>query len=472
MKRAAIYARVSTEHQTQTSIETQIKTCRQFCERQGWIVVDIFQEKDSGGKTERVEFQKMIAKALEGSYNVIVVEKFDRFFRDDIEDRRYTRMLESKNVLVVSALEGIDPTSASGKLLRWILSDINWFQREYMKEEQLRKTKEAALQGYWLGGCPPFGYKLVEVKDGERKRKKLEINEAEAEIVKKIFELYSEDYSVLSIAKYLNEHGLLRNGKPWAASSLYDIIRNPKYLGTYIWNRQRRQFDSNRQPVIAEGKIPAIITGPLAEAVREKLKQNQVRSPFHKYFWLLSGKLVCGICGQRLHACPHARYPTYRCDNDEHEYLAVRKDYAEKYVLEFIKLRLAEIDVEKLSEEYVNIYKTRAELQNAKRLELVQRLKEIEEAEQRVAEAIAKGISLDAIVQKAQELSAEKQTLIEKLKESDVPVPSREEIIQRLESFKQALVEDDFEIQKQAIFKLVKKIVVHPKNVLIVMLEE
>jgi len=78
----------------------------------------------------------MIAKAIDGEYDVIVVEKFDRFFRDDIEDRRYTRMLEAKGVLVVSALEGIDTSSASGKLLRWILSDINWFQREYMKEER------------------------------------------------------------------------------------------------------------------------------------------------------------------------------------------------------------------------------------------------------------------------------------------------------------------------------------------------
>lgn len=471
MKRAAIYARVSTEHQTQTSIETQIKTCQQFCERQGWIVVDIYQERDSGGKADRPEFQKMIAKALEGTYDVIVVEKFDRFFRDDIEDRRYTRMLESKGVLVVSALEGIDPTSASGKLLRWILSDINWFQREYMKEEQLRKTKEAALQGYWLGGRPPFGYKLVEVKDGERKRKKLEINESEAEIVRKIFELYAQGYSAFSITRYLNENGLLRNGKPWRESTIYDIIRNPKYLGTYVWNRQRRQYDSYRQPVIAEGKVPAIITGQLAEKVKERLKKDQVRSPFHKHFWLLSGKLVCGICGRRLHANPHPAHPAYRCDNKEHQYLGVSKDYAEKYVLEFIKLKLREVDIDKLSEEYVAIHKARAELQNAKRLELIQKLKEIEDAEQRIADAIAKGISLDAVIQKAQELSAEKRALMEQLRDNEAPVPSKEEIIQKLEMLKRALDEDDPEVEKQTIFMLVKEVIVYPKHVLIVIME-
>jgi len=301
MKRAAVYARVSTQHQTSSSLETQIKTCKEFCNKQGWIVSDIFQEKDSGGKVERAEFQKMIAKAIDGEYDVIVVEKFDRFFRDDIEDRRYTRMLEAKGVLVVSALEGIDTSSASGKLLRWILSDINWFQREYMKEEQLRKTKEAARQGYWLGGIPPFGYKTVEVKDGERKRKKLVIDEVNAEIVKKIFELYADGHSIPSIARHLNKNNFLRNGKEWKESTLYDLIRNPKYLGTYVWNRRRRAFESTREEVIAEGKIPAIITGKLAEKVREKLSQEQVRSPFrspfYKHFWLLNGKLMCGICG-------------------------------------------------------------------------------------------------------------------------------------------------------------------------------
>lgn len=233
MKRVAIYARVSTEHQTSSSLETQIKTCEQYCEKQGWIVVDVYQEKDSGGKTDRPAFQKMIAKALQGAYDVIVVEKFDRFFRDDIEDRRYTRMLEEKGVLVVSASEGVDPSSATGKLVRWILSDISWFQREYIREEQMRKTREAARQGYWLGGNPPLGYKVVEVRDGERKRKRLAIDETTAPIVRRIFELFVQGYSYPAIAEIMNREFPVRT---WKKNTIYDIIHNPKYLGIYTWN--------------------------------------------------------------------------------------------------------------------------------------------------------------------------------------------------------------------------------------------
>lgn len=469
MKRAAIYARVSTEHQTQTSLETQIKTCKAFCEKQGWIIADIYQEKDSGGKTERAEFQKMIAKALDGAYDVIVVEKFDRFFRDDIEDRRYTRMLESKGILVVSALEGVDPTSATGKLLRWIISDINWFQREYMKEEQLRKTKEAALRGFWLGGHVPFGYKAVEVKDGERKRKVLAIDEEKAQIVRTIFQLYAEGFSVPSIARYLNEHGMLKNGKPWSNATLYDMIKNPIYLGDYVWNRKRRST-WNREEVVAAGKVPAIVTGELAEKVRERLKVPSRRITFHRHFWLLNGKILCGLCGQKMYGNPHPRRPVYRCDNDKHQYVGISKEYVENYVLTYLQMKLNEANLDEYVDEYLKIYKARVEIQSSRKNEIMKRLQEIETQERRLVEAIAQGIHLDGIYEKAQELTKVKRELMEKLQSVEIPLPSREEILEWFKQVKEILDSDEPEIQKEIVFKLVDEIVVYPKRIVIVKL--
>jgi len=468
MKRAAIYARVSTEHQTSSSLETQIKTCREYCQKQGWIVVDTFQERESGGKTERPEFQRMIKKALSGEYDVIVVEKFDRFFRDDVEDRRYTRLLEQKNVFVISALEGIDPTSASGKLLRWIISDINWFQREYIKEEQLRKTKQAAQRGFWLGGKPPFGYKTVEVKDGERKRKKIEIDETQAEIVRKMFELYAHGFSIPAIARQLNEQKLFNDGKPWQPSTLYDIIRNPKYLGVYVWNRKRRPYEQDRDEVVAEGMIPAIITGELAEKVKERLEKEQGKTRYQRHFWLLNGLLVCGLCGNKLHANPHPTRSTYRCENTAHKYLAVTKDYAEKYVRAFLEQYLNSIDLDKLVEEYVDVYRIHAEIENEKRLSIIQRLQEIEVEERRIAEAVLKGIDLDLLVEKSQKLKTEKQTLMKQLHETTTEVPTREEVMERLNQLKATFQTNMPELQKEIIFKLIKEIIVYPNRILIV----
>jgi len=122
-----------------------------------------------------------------------------------------------------------------------------------------------------------------------------------------------------------------------------------------------------------------------------------------------------------LHANPHPQHPSYRCGNKEHPYLGITKQYAENYVLSYIKLKLQEIDIDKMTEEYVSIYKTRAAIQNTRKLEIVKRLKEIELEEERIAQAISKGADLDAILQqiqqKAQELKSEKQILLKKSRE-------------------------------------------------------
>lgn len=89
--------------------------------------------------------------------------------------------------------------------------------------------------------------------------------------------------------------------------------------------------------------------------------------------------------------------------------------------MSYIKLKLQEIDIDKMTEEYVSIYKTRAAIQNTRKLEIVKRLKEIELEEERIAQAISKGADLDAILQqiqqKAQELKSEKQILLKKSRE-------------------------------------------------------
>ncbi|PLV55757.1 recombinase family protein [Thermotoga sp. SG1] len=466
MKKVAIYARVSTEHQTSSSLETQIKACKEYCARHGWIVADVYQERDSGGKVERQEFQKMIAKALNGAYDVIVVEKFDRFFRDDIEDRRYTRMLEEKGVLVVSALEGIDTTSASGKLLRWILSDINWFQREYMKEEQMRKTKEAARQGYWLGGIPPLGYKVVEVRDGERKRKKLEIDPETVPVVQRIFELFADGYSYRSIVKIMNKEFPFRQ---WKESTIYDIVHNPKYLGIYTWNVPRRKLVKTEAGVVAEGVIPPIITGQLAEKVKERLSRKKASIYVKKHTWLLSGVIYCGLCGNRMEGCSHPRVPTYRCRHGEHEEsVQISKQYVETYVITYIKRFLDGLDIEEVYRHFVEYYSIQLLANEEAQRHFREQLEEIERKEKRLVEAIMAGIDLETLREEAERLKKEKEEIQKKIQEASKP-PSFEEVKRLYESLKVKLNNTaDEELLRNVIKQLVKEVKVFPGRVVFV----
>ncbi len=245
MKRAAAYARVSSDHQSETSIETQLKTIREFCKSHNIAVIDEYFEKQSGADSlnERKEFTKMIEKALNGAYDLVVVDKFDRFFRNDVEDRIVTRRLEEKGVLVLSATEGVDVSSPTGRLMRWIISDINSFYRDNLRSEIQRKVIAVAKKGYWLGGKPPLGYKLKEVVDSEgRHRKKLALDENEAPIIRFIFEQFNSGMSYRKVAQALNEKGVkTRRGKEFNANSVYEIICNPRYFGANVYNRGKKK---------------------------------------------------------------------------------------------------------------------------------------------------------------------------------------------------------------------------------------
>ena len=140
MKKAVAYARVSTQHQSkETSIEAQLELIREFAKQRGIQIVDEFYDKDSGGKASRENFDKMIKNALEGKYDLIIVDKFDRFFREGVEDQRLTKILESRGVHVIAVLEPVDPSTPAGWFARWIFSGMYEMQRRYIAEETKRK---------------------------------------------------------------------------------------------------------------------------------------------------------------------------------------------------------------------------------------------------------------------------------------------------------------------------------------------
>jgi len=470
MKRAAIYARVSTTQQSETSIETQIEAVKKFCESHDIEVVDIFSDKESGSKVERTNFSKMIENALNGKYDLIVVDKFDRFFRNDVEDRIITRRLEEKSVLVLSATEGVDVSSPSGKLMRWILSDINSFYRDNLRSEITRKSIAVAKRGFWMGGNPAYGFSLVEIKDSEgRKRKKLVVNEKEAVIVKRIFEMSAGGVSYRKIALQLNQEGLrTRNGTEWKPSTISDLLRNPRYYGAnaYMVGAKGKPHLHREDTVIAEGAIPAIVSKELWQKVNG---HHRTISREKKNTFILKNIIFCGVCGARMTTSANR----YMCENyangrDTH-YVAIAKKKAEDFVMGYIRneimVGVSEMDFEKMAQEYNQQLLQKDKIKAQRISQLQSALADTEIKIQNATQAILAGLLTEELSKQIKFLETDR----EHIKEELVKLATNSEDFVKPEDLRAHWMQlknmlDNPESHEKLVKALIEKIIVYPKG--------
>ena len=186
----------------------------------------------------------------------------------------------------------------------------------------MKGLKENAYKMQFNGGNAPLGYKIVD--------KHYEIDEAEAVIVRKIFTMASEGYSYNDIIHELNRCGYkTKTGKPFGKNSLYEILRNPRYKGTYIFNRRAKRTSKNTrnnhkykpesEQIIIEDGVPAIVSKELWEKANAARKYMSKANTGAKHKYLLSGLIYCGECGCKMHGNYRNResgeYTTYRCNN-------------------------------------------------------------------------------------------------------------------------------------------------------------
>lgn len=191
-----------------------------------------------------------------------------------------------------------------------------------------------------------MGYDIVE--------QKYCINEEEAKIVRKIFELYSQGYGYGQIIEDLNLLGYkTKTGKPFGKNSIYDILNNEKYRGVYTFNKMARgtsrgkrnahRYKPESEQIRIEGGVPRIVSDEMwgmVQALRSITHKGKSRS---KYIYLLSGLVYCGECGSKMHGNCHyngqgQNYYAYRC-SEKHSKLAcknkeVRAEYLEHFVLD------------------------------------------------------------------------------------------------------------------------------------------
>lgn len=310
--RAALYLRVSTGRQAEhdLSIPDQRAQTAGWVAARGWTLAAEYVEPGASATDDkRPEFQRMIERACDGdnAFDVIIVHSYSRFFRDAFGLEFYVRKLAKHGVKLVSMTQelGDDPAQV---MMRQVISLFDEYQSKENAKHVLRSMKENARQGFWNGAKPPFGYRTVEAeRRGVKIKKRLEIDQVEAEQVQFMFKLLVGGHEgrapmgVKAVATWLNDKGYrTRQGGMWSIGTVHQLLTNPVYGGRWRFNHvdsRTRRRKAEAEHIFAEA--PAIIPPEQFEHVQQLLKDRNPRVAPPRAVTgpiLLTGLAFCNLC--------------------------------------------------------------------------------------------------------------------------------------------------------------------------------
>jgi len=320
--RCAIYTRKSTEEgldQDFNSLDAQREAAEAYIQSQrqeGWEALpDRYDDGGySGGSMDRPALKRLLAALEARQADCIVVYKVDRLSRSLLDFAKIMELFDRHGVSFVSVTQQFNTSNSLGRLILNVLLSFAQFERELISERTRDKLSAARRKGKWIGGHPVLGY------DIDPRGGRLVVNAEEARRVKRIFELYLEYGTLLSVLNELDrrgwrmkrwttQDGATRGGKPFTKAALHILLTNVVYTGRV-----------NHKGTIYPGEHEAIIDQATWDRVQEKLERNgQTSGAEHrnKCGALLRGLLHCATCGTpMIHnwtARKSKRYRYYVC---------------------------------------------------------------------------------------------------------------------------------------------------------------
>ncbi|MGD9657987.1 MAG: recombinase family protein [Methylocystis sp.] len=494
MKRAAIYARFSTELQHERSIDDQVAVCRNYAERNELEIVSVYDDRARSGASMygRDGLLRLLDAARDGSFEVILIEALDRLSRDQEDLAGIWKRLNFLGVELRAVHEGTADQIQIG--VRGLLGSLFLIDLAH----KVRRGMQGVVRDGRHAGGRAYGYQPVAGKPGE-----LEIVENEASVVRRIFHDYVGGKTPREIAHALNKEGVRPpRGVNWTPSTIngnkkrhHGIILNELYAGVVVWNRVRMIKDPDTGRRVSRSNPPeewkraeaphlAIVAKDLFEAAQQRKAERTFDAPQkqRKAKFLLSGLLKCGCCGgglsmkDRDHGRVRVHCSTMReagtCSNRKIFYL----DEIEKAVLAGLQQHLK---APKLLKEFVRTYQEERERLAAEKIrrrgKLESRLAEVQRALDRMwSDYEAERVPVDVLGPRMKEAQAQKLALIAELETQ--PEPERivglhpaalrhyEELVGQLGDVFGRGVTSDNEEAAEKIRELVAKVIVRPSE--------
>ena len=304
MKNTAIYARFSSDKQTEDSIEAQLRACREYAAAHGLFVVGCYVDEAISGKgsktAQRKQYQKLLRDAERGSFDTILIHKYDRIARNLGEHVNLETRLKNCNVQLVATSQDFGNTNEA-KIMRALMWSLSEYYIDNLAAETRKGLLETALRGEHTGGVPYFGVDVV--------NKKYVINEFESVYVRKMFNAAQSGQGFRELIDEMSAAGITgKRGKPIKYPQIYEILRNEKYTGVYLYNptepKNRNERRTKQGAVRIENALPVIISKEQFIEVQKIMKTR--RHTGRKAGYLCSGLVYCR-CGAKMHGMTSKR---------------------------------------------------------------------------------------------------------------------------------------------------------------------
>ncbi len=424
-KRAAIYARFSSDRQNDKSCRDQIDIASIWAERNGFEVVETYQDAAISGASmhNRQALTGLIIDAKEGKFDTVICEALDRLSRDQADLAGIRKTLIFHNVTIHTVQDGEVGTIHIG---------IKGLMGELYLADLAQKTKrglQAVVNDGRQAGGKSYGYDSIGTGESV-------VNEEQAEVVRRIFREYAAGQTPREIARDLNADAIPspRGGK-WNASTINGsrqrqngILQNRLYAGQIVWNRQRfikdpstgkrvSRVNPESEWIIKEAPDLQIIDDELWQTVitlkasKSRGAVTHVRKPKHVF----TGLIKCGCCGgsytifttNRLMCAGNRERGD--CDNKR----TITRQHIERRVLVALHNHLADPE---LIAEYVRVYhEERKRLQKSSRGNIQSKQKQLQAITAEIdrgVDLLLKGLAPESLGAKLKQMEVEKKQLV------------------------------------------------------------
>ncbi len=310
--RVCVYARVSTDHMMQAkSFENQVETyTRMIKENHDYEFIGAYADLGISGKSEkRPEFQRMIRDAKAGKIDLIITKSVSRFARNTVTLLKYVRLLKAMGIAVFFDENKINTLSAEGEMMLSVLASFAQEESRSIGENYKWTIRKKFENGEGVVNTTRFlGYDKDQTG-------RLVINEAEAKIVRQIYEMYLAGNGCYRIKNVLNREKVPTvTGSLWTTETIMGILTNEKYKGDFLLQKTFTP-EGKGSTVLNKGQLPRfyvtddhepIIAKEDWENVQELIAYNREKKGIEKntdkYLcrYPNSGMLKCPYCGASL----------------------------------------------------------------------------------------------------------------------------------------------------------------------------
>lgn len=302
--RLAAYCRVSSDSSDQLhSFAAQIKYYSEYCKRHPeYKFVDIYADEGITGTSmeKRDDFRRMLRDCKKGLIDRIIVKSMSRFARNTEEMLTALRALEQMEVSVYFEEQGLDTESMNSEMFATFPGMVAQQESVSISQNMRWSYKKRMESGEFNCCAPAYGFDLINGK--------LVINETEAAVIRRIFNLYLEGIGMQGIANILNDEGICRRygREKWYHTTISYVLNNERYKGDALLQKQittqtlpfKKQLNHGEQPMYyVENSNPAIVSRETYEAVQALIKSRQPSCKRKAKNYPLTRTLLCPDCG-------------------------------------------------------------------------------------------------------------------------------------------------------------------------------